>query len=86
MRPFMVCLFRESKLLASATLAEQRVKVYLEDCESRRHFSMLTMEKVLCWLGFIPVLVFDCVALRLREGISGRFSRAQGYVFFLRAG
>jgi hypothetical protein len=47
---------------------------------------MLTMEKVLCWLGFIPVLVFDCVALRLREGISGRFSRAQGYVFFLRAG
>ena len=23
--------------------------------------------------GFIPVLVFDCVALRLREGISGLF-------------
>jgi hypothetical protein len=32
------------------------------------------------------VLVFDCVALRLREGISGRLFRAQGYVFFLRAG
>ena len=31
------------------------------------------------------MLVFDCVALRLREGISGLFFRSQGYVFFLRA-
>jgi len=39
MRPFTVCLFRESKLLASATfLLKKKRKVYLEDCESRRHF------------------------------------------------
>jgi hypothetical protein len=31
------------------------------------------------------VLVFDCVALRFKMGISGLVSRAQGYVFFLRA-
>jgi hypothetical protein len=43
-------------------------------------------KKTWCGLRFIPVLVFDCVALRLREGISGLFSRAEGYVFFIRAG
>lgn len=43
-------------------------------------------EKTWCWLGIIPVLVFDCVALRFREGMSGLFSRADGYVFFIRAG
>jgi hypothetical protein len=30
-------------------------------------------EKTRCRLGFIPVSVFDCVALQLREGISGCF-------------
>jgi hypothetical protein len=62
-----VCLFRESKLLASATFwLEQKEKVYLEDCESRRHFSKLLAEKTWCLLVVIPVLVFDCVALRFR--------------------
>jgi hypothetical protein len=38
--PSVVCLFRESKLLASTTFwLEQKGKVYLEDCESRRHFA-----------------------------------------------
>jgi hypothetical protein len=30
-------------------------------------------EKTWCRLGFIPVLVFDCVALQLKEGISSHF-------------
>jgi hypothetical protein len=33
------------------------------------------VEKTWCWLGVIPVLVFDCVALRFKMGISGRLSR-----------
>jgi hypothetical protein len=36
-------------------------------------------EKTWCLLVFIPVLVFDCVALQLREGISGRFSRVNHF-------
>jgi hypothetical protein len=31
------------------------------------------------------VLVFDCVALQFREGISGLFSERKGMCFFLRA-
>jgi hypothetical protein len=87
-----VRLFRESKLLVSTTFwLEQKGKVYLEDCESRGRFvygngKESGGKKTWCGLRFIPVLVFDCVALRLREGISGLFSRAEGYVFFIRAG
>jgi hypothetical protein len=32
-------------------------------------------------LGFIPVLVFDCVALQLREGKSGLFSERMDTCF-----
>jgi len=38
-------------------------------------------EKTWCLLVFIPVLVFDCVALRFREGISGRFPERMGTCF-----
>jgi hypothetical protein len=43
-------------------------------------------EKASCLLVVIPLLVFDCVALRSNVGISGLFSREYGYVFFIRAG
>ena len=52
---------------------------------ARAEGALRFMEKTWGRLSVIPVLVFDCVALRLREGISGLFSRVQGYVFFLRA-
>jgi hypothetical protein len=60
---------RESKLLASATFwLEQKGKVYLEGCECRGRFTYGAVEKTGCRLGVIPVLVFDCVALRCRQG------------------
>jgi hypothetical protein len=34
----------------------------------------MSAEKTGCWLDVIPVLVFDCVALRLKEGKNGLFS------------
>jgi len=52
----------------------KRGKVYLEDCGSRRHFPIEIDGKDMVLSGFIPVLVFDCVPLHLREGISGLFS------------
>jgi hypothetical protein len=42
-------------------LAATRGKVYLEDCESRRHFGFFEKDMV---HAVIPVLVFDCVALQ----------------------
>jgi hypothetical protein len=78
--------FRESKLLVGTTfLLEKKGKVYLEDCEKQRALCFCLVEKTWCRVRFIPVLVFDCVALQLREGKVSNF-RAQGYVFFLRAG
>jgi hypothetical protein len=75
--PSVVRLFRESKLLASATfLLEKKGKVYLEDCERQRALYFCVLKKTWCWLVIIPVLVFDCVALRFREGISGLLFRA----------
>jgi hypothetical protein len=44
-------------------------------------FDGFFMEKTWCWLGIIPVLVFDCVALRFREGISGLFSECMDTCF-----
>ena len=46
---------------------------------------LLQLEKTLCWLGFIPVLVFDCVALQYIEGISSLVSRARPFGKGLRA-
>jgi hypothetical protein len=38
-------------------------------------------EKTLCWLGFIPVLVFDCVALLFEEGKVVCFPERKGACF-----
>jgi len=44
--------------------------------KSFTHLSMRIGEKTWCLLAVIPILVFDCVALRLRESISGLVFRA----------
>jgi len=63
---------RESKLLVGTTfLLKKKEKVYLKDCEKQRALRFCRSEKTWCWLAVIPVLVFDCVALQYREGISG---------------
>jgi len=69
-----VCLFRESKFLASATFwLEQEEKFTLRTARAEGTFQCGLAEKSWCWLVVIPVLVFDCVALQFREGISGLF-------------
>jgi len=77
-----VCLFRESKLLASATLGlNNGEKFTLRTAKAEGTFHCGLAEKTWCWLGFIPVLVFDCVALRLKEGISGLSPERKGTCF-----
>jgi hypothetical protein len=46
-------------------------------------FLRVLAEKTWCWLGVIPVLVFDCFAFQFKEGISGLFQSAffYGYMF-----
>ncbi len=43
------------------------------EAEGTLRFGTDFEEKTWCWLAVIPVLVFDCVALQFREGISSLF-------------
>ena len=72
MRPFTVCLFQESKILASATSGFGQKKKFTLRTAGAEGNVVLWIGKDVVLAGFIPVLVFDRVALQFREGISSR--------------
>jgi hypothetical protein len=65
---------------------KRKEKFTLRTAKAEGTFLFGIAEKTEYWLGFIPVLVFDCVALRFREGISSLFQSEPPRKGFVHAG